>query len=174
MLHAWLWLPRRLPPEWAVVWREQLRRQIWTNCTWFIHILDSADTTSGSTRVAPRWTLRLTLYSRYNSVVCKLIISRDSVGRYCRSALLRGWRLCRQREKLSYCQGTVEPVVHPWFRLLYEFAELHETLGTVVRAVKQTDHCHYGRRSGICCCRHSSLLRRWYLRCLLVDFPLFL
>jgi len=93
------------------------------------HSLDCIDTTSGSTRVVARWTLRLTLYSRYNSVVWNLTMSRDSFGRYCRSALLQDWRSGRQQEILSYCQGTVEPVVHPWFRLLYEFAELHETFG---------------------------------------------
>ena len=100
------------------------------------HTLDDIDTT----RVAARWTLRLTLYSRCNSVVWKLTTSRDSFGRCCRSALLRKWRLCRQQEKLSYCQGTVEPVVHPRFRLLYDFAKLHETLGHCFCAVKQTVH----------------------------------
>ena len=118
----------RLLPELAVVWRERLRRKIWTDRPWFIHTLDSADTTSGSTRVAARWTLRLTLYSRYNSVVWKTHFIEGQFWSLLPVGIATRLEVGRQREKLSYCQGTVELVVHPWFRLLYEFAELIQPL----------------------------------------------
>jgi len=78
-------------------------------------------------------------------------------------------------KKLSYCQGAVEPVVHHWSLWLYEFAEFHETFGTVRRAVKQTVRLYHRRRPEIYRRRRlCSPLRRWYLRCLLIGFSPFL
>jgi len=82
----------------------------------------------GSTRVAARWTIRLTFYSR-----CTLVAWRTHVieGQFWSLLLvgitmsIGGWPTTR---KLSYCQGTVEPVVHPWFRWPSECAELYGTL----------------------------------------------
>ena len=132
-------LPGCLAPVSTDVWREYLYREFWTHRRLLIITWDCTDITS-CVRLESLQDghYRLTLYSRYNSVVWNSL-RRGTVGRYCWSAFLRDWRSCRQqenvisapREKLSYCQGTVEPVVHPWSRLLYKFAELYETFGTV-------------------------------------------
>jgi len=85
----------------------------------------------GSTRVAARWTIRLTYIAAALQLPEELTLLRDSFGRYCWSGSPRVLEVDRQQEELSYCQGTVEPVVHPWFRWPSECAELYEALGTV-------------------------------------------
>jgi len=67
---------------------------------------------------------RLMLYSRYNT--SETPYAEEQFGRYCQSAILHYGRSCRQQEivisalgeKMSYCQGAIEPVVHHWSQSL--------------------------------------------------------
>jgi len=127
------------------------------------------------------------LYSRYNTVVWKslrrgTVLSLLPVGNSTTMGDLSDNKrpsYLLPREKLSYYQGAVEPVVHHWSRSLIRVRWTSRDVSALsVHAVKQTD-CHHHRRRRREIRRRRRLrfcspLRRWYLRCLLIGIPLFL
>ena len=99
----------------------------------------------GSTRVAARWTIRLTYIAAALQLPEELTLLRDSFGRYCWSGSPRVLEVDRQQEKLSHCKAPSSQTSirgsggHP--SVLNYTRHWH-----CVRAVKQTFHRRFRRR----------------------------